>query len=83
MLLRSAVLLAITWQSPGLTLLGLYQDLAPWIVTASDILITFLILFSFKDLLQTSTLLLLHWFNSPMNSESPNYEIVDNTKGSL
>lgn len=82
-LCRSSVPLAITWQNPGLTLLGPYQDLALWIVTASDVLMTFLILLSFKGLLQESTLLLLHWFESPVNSESPNYEIIDNTKGSL
>lgn len=79
MLLCSA---AILWQENS-TLLSPYRDLAPCIVTASDTLITTLILCSFKSLLQKSTLLLLHWFNSPMNSESPNYEITDKTKGSL
>lgn len=51
-------------------------------MTANGILIAFLILSSFRGLVQKSALLLLHQFNSPMNCEPPNYEITDNTRGS-
>lgn len=64
-----AVPLAGAWHSPGLTLLSLFCALTPWIMTANYILIAFLILFSFRGLFQKSALLLLHWSNSPMNSE--------------
>lgn len=71
-------------QLPGRVLAWPFSvwDLAPWIVTAGDILRTFLNIFSSEGLLQKSTLLLLHRFNSPATSQSPNYETTDNAEGS-